>query len=208
MSRAPVSGTELTQRECHPTMILEEHARWESLLRQTINNPEELYPSSPSVSLGSHFTIIGDLAGEKSDENNDEYEHISEDTHSSHKNNQGENESSDFSLESYNPVNSDSETLSEFSDEWPSEDEDTDPRYLPHHGSLRGVVGGVVCEFTPHDNLLNISDPWFPYMRYPLNFHWSCCGARFGEPYCLRIRSPVAEASASSGFISPNLLMS
>ncbi|KAI3342098.1 hypothetical protein F4824DRAFT_445075 [Ustulina deusta] len=77
-----------------------------------------------------------------------------------------------------------------------SEDEDI---CLHHNGSLRGVVDGIICEFTPQSNSshLNTSDTWFPYIRYPFNFYWACCGATFGVPGCLRVSSPIPEPAGS-----------
>lgn len=55
--------------------------------------------------------------------------------------------------------------------------------------SLRGVIGGVICEFTLQDHSchLDTDAPWFPYKEYPYNFRWGCCGAAFIEPRCHRV---------------------
>ncbi|KAI0443103.1 hypothetical protein F4803DRAFT_338041 [Xylaria telfairii] len=169
MSRAPVWRTrpEPTQQEHPSTMVPEEHTPWEAVPQQN-NNPEELYLLIPSVPSESEGTSPDDLTSDESDEDDgNDSEHMPEGTDSDHWDDEEEYYSSDDYLFDYNSVDG-------FSLEG----------FCPHPGTLRGVVDGVVCEFTPGDGFLNTNDPWFPYMQYPLRFRWTCCGDEFGCHFC------------------------
>ncbi|KAI0474295.1 hypothetical protein F4859DRAFT_85554 [Xylaria cf. heliscus] len=206
MSREPERRIEpeLTRMERRPMTMPGEHERWENMQQPSINNPETLHPPYSSILSENPYSVLQDLPYDTGDEhNNDDYEHISEDSDGGHWDDEDGDNSSNFSSESYSPATSDSETLSECSDEeWPWQDEDMSRGgAVAHNGSLRGVIDGVVCVFTTEGNSLNTSDPWFPYIRYPCSFWWTCCGSLFNEEFCRRHPLPVAVAS--NPLISP-----
>ncbi|KAH8165973.1 hypothetical protein CIB48_g2296 [Xylaria polymorpha] len=183
MSRAPVWRTrpEPTQQE-HSLTMMPEEPPWEVVLQET-NNREELYPPAPSVPSESQVTTPDDLTSEESDENNsDDCEGISEDTDSNHWNDEGEDYSSDDSNFNRNSTG----------------------EYCTHTGTLRGVLDGVLCEFTPGNSFLNTNDPWFPYMQYPRNFKWTCCGDQFGCDFCYNNPPSPPDIANLNDHIVPN----
>ncbi|KAI0102002.1 hypothetical protein GGR51DRAFT_562923 [Nemania sp. FL0031] len=123
------------------------------------------------------------------------------------------NSTTNIGTESFSSEDQSSDNSSDYSDDFTSEDEEDE--YLHHNGSLRGVVGGVICEFTleSESHHLNVHDPWFPYMRFPFYFRWSCCNAMFDEPQCHRAlpsgpEPPIVAASlVPSSHISPDTMM-
>ncbi|KAI0540613.1 hypothetical protein GGR58DRAFT_460300 [Xylaria digitata] len=79
-------------------------------------------------------------------------------------------------------------------------------QFRPHNGSLRGVIDGVLCVFTPYGSSshVNTIDPWYPYRIYPAHFRWDCCDSIFSEPHCRRL-SHWPPSYPSDTFLGPKV---
>ncbi|KAI1149148.1 hypothetical protein F4825DRAFT_65786 [Nemania diffusa] len=196
----PIPG--LRPRETRPAPTSEEHLRWKSEPHQTqpIDGPVASWLHYQSMPFGYAVPIPHNTA-QATDNGHGP-------TSGGVANEQDENTTSSLDTEDYGLEDPTSESSDEFSDGLVLEDEAH--TYLSHNESLRGVVEGVICEFTPQNASyhLNTIAPWFPYMRYPFSFRWGCCDAAFSDPCCRRNLPAVPEPSTPDGHVSASSISS